>query len=1511
MRFMKEIQDFSVSENIMEGIVNVFQYMHASVVKASVRFKEELSRTNYVTPTSYLELLSSYIELLNKKKGSLTEGVGRLKIGLEKLQITQEEVKVLQVNLKEMKPALEIAAKDADIMIAQIAQDTIVAEETKEIVEKEEEEASKKALETENIASDAQRDLDEALPELMAAEASLRSLNKNDVTEVKAMKRPPVGVVTVMEAICIVKNVKPIKVPGEKFGEKKNDYWEPSRGILADPGAFLASLMNFDKESITAEMIEKLTKYVNDPNFMPAKIAKVSKACTSLCMWIHAMFKYYFVNLKVAPKKAALKNARDDLERTQKVLDAARAKMQEIMDGLARLQTQLNAKIAFKTEKEQSIQICEERMNRAVRLIAGLSGEKLRWIETIKNIEANVVNVTGDILISAGCVAYLTPFTDNYRRRLFNDWLNVVMNLEIPFTPNSNAVTILGEAILIRSWQIDGLPRDYFSTENAVLVSCSRRWPLFIDPQGQANKWIKTMEKTKGLFICKLADKDLLRTMESAVRFGKPVLIENVGVDLDPALDPILLRQTFFQSGTKVIKLGDITVPYDENFRLYITTKLPNPAFTPELSIKVLVVNFTLVPSGLEDQLLALVVMQERPDLEEQRSGIVLSMAQMKNELKEIEDRILYKLSISEGSPLDDIDFIITLEASKVTCDDIKNKVESAEITQIDIDNTRALYIPVANRAQILFFCLADLSNVDPMYQYSLEWFISIFVNSMATTERSEIIQERVDTINNYFTFSLYSNVCRSLFEKHKLQFAFLLCVRVMMSSGLINPKEWHLFLAGGSPLSEKENPAPQWLSVKSWKEIRSLEVCSKFELFINTFAANIEKYRKLFESVDPHRQPLPEVVQNQLDDFQRLLVLKCLRPDKVTNAMQDFLSRHMGQQFIEPQSSDLSEMFKESGPTIPLIFVLSTGTDPAAELYKFADRMKFSKRMFSISLGQGQGPRAEKLIEEGVETGNWVFFQNCHLAPSWMPRLERIIENITIDTAHRDFRIWLTSTPSPYFPVAILQNGSKMTIEPPAGIKANMLRAYLNQVSDLTDFIQSEHEKAYPFKMLAFSLCLFHGILLERRKFGPLGFNIPYEFTDGDLKICISQLHMFLLEYTDIPFKVLTYTAGHINYGGRVTDDWDRRCLMTVLADYYNNDVVDAKYVFDQEKVYHQMPVDTTFLDYIDYIKTFPINDDPELFGLHANADITFAQTQTYKCLATLLLLQPQQTGAAAMSQDEVITDVSKSILENLPKEFDLDAISKRYPVLYEESLNTVIIQEGIRYNKLLKVIFTSLNDLLKALKGLVVLSEALEKMSGSLFSNIVPQMWASKAYPSLKPLGAWVSDLQARCAFLMTWVKSGIPPIFWISGFYFPQAFLTGTLQNFARKYIVSIDTINFKFQVLSYRPAQAFPDGCCIYGLFLEGSRWNPVTALLGESNPKELYTDMPVVWLVPEENHVKPKGVYECPIYKTLTRAGTLSTTGHSTNYVLAIEVPTDKTENHWIKRGVALICALDY
>ncbi|XP_077969677.1 dynein axonemal heavy chain 1-like isoform X2 [Styela clava] len=1511
--FLSEITDIDTSNaDLMEGMVNMCVEMHQSVADASKRFLAELSRHNYVTPTSYLELLGIFSKLIGFKISELSTNKNRMKTGLDKLLSTADDVAKMQEELETMRPLLEEAAIETANTMEQIQKDTITAKDTQVVVQKQEAEASVQAEKAQGIAESAQRDLDEALPALEAALASLKSLNKNDVIEVRAMMRPPAGVRLVIEAVCIMREVKPKKVAGEKMGTKVDDYWEPGKALLQDPGKFLESLFKFDRDNIPDSVITKIQPYIDNEDFMPQAIAKVSKACTSICQWARAMHKYNFVAKGVAPKRAALAEAQAELSATQKILDEAKGKLAEVEQGIATLQEKYTLCVNKKEDLEAKCKQCEDRLIRADKLINGLADEKIRWHETVTRLNHMIANIIGDVMVSAGSVAYLGAFTGEYRHDLLHEWKQALDQNKVPRTESPTLISTLSDPVRIRSWQISGLPRDNLSVENGVIVQYSQRWPLFIDPQGQANKWVKAMERENGLDVIKLTDRDFLRSLENAVRFGKPMLLENVMEELDPALEPILLKQTFKQQGGLVIKLGDAVIPYHDDFKLYITSKLPNPHYTPEVSVKVTVVNFTLAPSGLEDQLLGRVVAEERPDLEEAKNQLIITNAKMKQELKEIEDQILYRLSATEGNPVDNVELIEILEASKIKAGEIQAKVEIAEQTEKDIDSTRSQYIPVAVRTQILFFCVSDLANIDPMYQYSLEWFVGIFLNSIANAARADTIEERIHNINEYNTFSLYSNVCRSLFERHKLMFAFLLCARIQMNDNLIDMDEWRWLLAGGTVTPAKlSNPAPDWISDRSWGDILMLAALPKFSEFAKDFQNHIDGFRNIFDSVEPHREPLPGKWQEDLDDFQKIIVLRCLRADKVTNAMQDYVAKYLGQRFIEPQTSDLAVVFKESSAITPLIFVLSSGTDPAADLYKFAEEMRFSKKLSAISLGQGQGPRAEALLRSAMDRGKWVFFQNCHLSPSWMPSLERLIESIDPEKVHRDFRLWLTSMPSNRFPVSILQNGSKMTIEPPKGIKANLLRAYMSQNDD---FLNS-CSKVSEFKSLLLSLCLFHGVALERRKFGALGFNIPYEFTTGDLRICISQLKMFLDEYDDIPSKVLTYTAGHINYGGRVTDDWDRRCLMNILSDFYSMDVLKPDHVYSESGIYKQIDTDLDNNGYIQYIRSLPINDTPEIFGMHDNANITFAQNESFSALNALLMLQPRSTSGGGRSSEEMVEEIAKNILESVPQPVDIEMVMKKYPVLYEESMNTVVVQEVIRYNRLLKTIISSSQDLLKAIKGLVVMSESLEKMFNSLYINAVPEMWAGKAYPSLKPLASWTEDLLARMKFIQHWIDHGVPTVFWISGFFFPQAFLTGTLQNYARKEVVSIDTVSFDFKVmkeskdeLKSRP----PDGCYISGLFLEGCRWDGTTGMLAESKAKELYTDMAIMWLVPAANRVTPtSGIYLCPIYKTLTRAGTLSTTGHSTNYVIAVEVPTEKSQKHWIKRGVAMICALDY
>lgn len=198
------------------------------------------------------------------------------------------------------------------------------------------------------------------------------------------------------------------------------------------------------------------------------------------------------------------------------------------------------------------------------------------------------------------------------------------------------------------------------------------------------------------------------------------------------------------------------------------------------------------------------------------------------------------------------------------------------------------------------------------------------------------------------------------------------------------------------------------------------------------------------------------------------------------------------------------------------------------------------------------------------------------------------------------------------------------------------------------------------------------------------------------------------------------------------------------------------------------------------------------------------------------------------------------------------------------------------------------------------------------------MPQHWKKHSYPSLKPLASYISDFIRRMQYFHEWIDHATPRVHWISGFYFTQTFLTATLQNFARKYQIPIDTITFQYQFYgepSSNPERQadlvqYSEGSLIYGLFLEGAQWSYKDQMLAESEPKILYTKAPIILLQPtEQAKCAETKAYPCPVYKTLERRGVLSTTGHSTNYIMSINLNTNLSEWHWVKRGVAMFCQL--
>ncbi|KAL7754356.1 hypothetical protein RI367_000337 [Sorochytrium milnesiophthora] len=1507
------LRDIELDDSVRPAILEMCQEFHQSTSQLSEKYRSALSRYNYVTPTSYLELLQSYKSLLSSKREEVTTIRSRYAAGLEKLRFAAESVAHMQRELGDLQPQLIKTSEETTAMLSKIAKESVDVEATKEVVAADEAVAAKKAEESTAMKNECESDLAEALPLLNAALAALDTLKKSDIDLVKAMKNPPDGVKLVMEAVCVMKDIKPDKIPDPAgTGKMLNDYWKTSLKMIGD-SRFLESLKMYDKDNIQPHIIKKIrTTFVTNSEFRPEKVRNASSAAEGLCSWVLAMEAYDRVIKVVAPKQEALRVAEAELAVQMASLNEKRSQLKEVLDRLESLTQQLSALQDKKQQLEKQVETCKDQLDRARKLLDGLGGERQRWTEVVQQLDTTYLNLTGDVLISAGVIAYLGAFTKLYRNGIVTQWIGAAKTSKIACSEQFSLSRVLGDPILIRSWAIAGLPSDDFSVDNGIIVKNARRWPLMIDPQGQANKWVKNMEKNNNLQIIKLSDADYIRTLENAIQFGQPVLLENVKEELDPVLEPLLQKQTFKSGGALCIKLGDNTVEYSPSFRLYITTKLRNPHYLPELQTKVSLLNFMITPEGLEDQLLGIVVAKERPELEEERNRLILQSAENKKSLKEIEDKILEILSTSEGNILENSAAIEVLSSSKILSNDIMEKQKIADETERKINETRNSYRPIAFHSSALLFCISELVNIEPMYQYSLTWFIDLFVLSIAQSKKSDVVKERVKTLEDHFTYALYCNVCRSLFEKDKLLFSFMLCVSILKSRGDISDVELQFLLTGGVGVDNalsKPADAP-WLAERAWNELCRLENIDGFAGLATKFKG--DDWKPFFELPNPLQAEFPPQWKH-LSDLQRMLVIRCIRPEKMVGCIQVYVRDRLGPRFVEPPPFDLAGSYDDSSNRTALIFVLSPGVDPMASLLKFGEQKGYTgSRLQSISLGQGQGPIAAQMIKDAQKNGGWTVLQNCHLAVSWMNALEKITDDMMDSPVHKDFRLWLTSYPSNKFPASILQNGVKMTNEPPKGLRANLQKSYLSDpISDETFF--KSCVRPVPWEKLLFGLCFFHALVQERRNFGPLGWNIPYEFNESDLRISVRQLNMFLNEYEEVPYKALNYLTGECNYGGRVTDDWDRRTLVNILSKFYTPETVENdKYAFSSSGLYFAPPKGP-YTSYLQYIKELPAEQNPEVFGIHENGDITRQLAETRSFFDSFLKTQERSASSGQKSQDEVVIDIATDIVQRVPKPFSIEAAMQRFPVDYRESMNIVLVQEMVRYNRLLQVIHTSLANVQKAIRGLVLMSSELEDMCKSIMVGRVPSLWASKSYPSLKPLGGYVNDLIQRLRFLQAWYENGMPKVYWLSGFFFTQSFITATLQNYARQQTIPIDELGLTFNIMN-KPADQLPEldrGVYVNGMFLEGARIDRTTCKLADSYPKVLFDSIPIMWFEPVKTaNINTVGTYRCPLYKTSARRGILSTTGHSTNFVVAIRLPTDKEEKHWIMRGCAALLGLD-
>ena len=1386
------LKETELETSMVNQIAKLFVGMHSNIIDMSRKYLSEYKKYFYVTPKTYLELIDCFRRSLRNNIDDNKNNIDRYVNGLDKLLAAKEEVEAKKKELEILQPKLKQAYKDTDALIATVKEEQEVADKKKVECEAEEVKCNEQRDKANILKDECQREVDKLEPILMEALKNLEGVKRADIDFIKSTKIPSEALKLLFKALCILyglkegKKVKLKKDPNDQF-KKIPDYFEAARKyVMNNPNVMLKNLKSYKEEKITdmdPTIIKKWKVMIDtESNFTEAAISRSSGPAGKIYNWILCIIEVFEKLLLIIPKRESRDLAQESLDRAEALLKQTKDNLQAIIDKIASLKQQLKEAQDNKAHLESEVKRCKRQVISAEQLMEGLASEKETWKHRSEELKKLSVTILGDTLLSAGIIAYLGAFPKDYRDTSIEHWKDKIYKCNIQVAMDYSLRKTCCDDLTIGNW-VDkfSLPNDQVSIQNAIILHESSRYPLIIDPQVQANRWIKKLYKSQNIKVMKPTDDSgrLTNIIAESIQQGFPVLIENVGETLGSMFESVLEKNIKKEGGLLVMKFLDKFLSYEDTFRFFITTKLTNPHYPPEICAQVTLLNFQVTPEGLEDQLVNKVVVKEHANMANKWQGLIKRYYDLMNKTKETEKLILNLLKDQKGNILDDEKLIETLNKSK-------NSSKEAELGLNDIETNRKKMKKISEnykecgfRVSNLFFCVTDMASVEPMYQFSLDWFMELFEKAIAADPK--VKETRVDDIVRTFTHMLFTRVSRSLFEKDKLLFSFLIYLKVLHCDDQVTQAEIRKLLLVNvvNTKAEKQNPCALWLSEKQWDQICELSTFAGgiFKGVDDSFGGYNKEWRDIYQSIEPQDSKFPGEWEEKLSDVQKLIIMRILRPDKVLPAIQKAISKKLGNSFIDWETFSLDSILQDSTPLTPIIFILSSGSDPLDQIFKLGRKLNQEIRI--VSLGQGQDKAANAAIEAAKKKGEWIVLQNCHLAPSYLAIVEKDISNTTQELSP-EYRLLLTSIPSKDFPVTILQQGVKVTNEPPRGLRANLMKSYMRMDKTFEEIEKNRHA----WKKLVFGLSFFHALILERRKFGALGWNKPYEFSQMDMDISVKQLRIFLEKYDDVPWKALNYMIAEANYGGRVTDPRDRRLIKILLSNFFNDEILEEGYRFSPSGIYYA-PEEGDLASYIEYIKTkLPLNDRPEVFGLHDNANITSGINDTNGLLDTILSLQPQSSGEGGESPDEIITKQCEKILSDLPGQFDEEAVARKYPVVYEESMNTVLQQELMRFNILQAKIKETLEQLTKAIAGTVIMNSELEEVYNKLFMYKVPESWHKVSYPSLKPLSSWVDDFKRRIKFFNNWIENDKPSAYWLPGFFSTQSFLTGTLQNYARK-------------------------------------------------------------------------------------------------------------------------------
>lgn len=1065
-------RDLNLPASHRETVINSMVYIHYSLQKFNQRLQKQQGRTTFLTPRHYLDFVAQYVKLFNEKREDLEEQQRHLNVGLEKLRDTVDKVRDLRVSLAEKKTQLEAKDAEANEKLQRMVADQREAEQRKTAsleIQVALEKQEKEVAERKDVVLN---DLARAEPAVLEAQKSVSSIKRQHLTEVRSMGNPPASVRLALEAVCTL------------LGHKVEG-WKTIQGIIRKDD-FIASIVNYDNERQMTRnhRVKMKNEFLSKDDFTYERVNHASKACGPLVQWVEAQVNYSEILDRVGPLREEVDQLEEQALQTKAEAQAIENTIQSLESSIATYKTEYAALIsetqAIKTEMSR----VQFKVDRSVRLLDSLASERERWEEGSKSFETQISTLVGDVLIAAAFLAYAGLYDQQFRKAMVEDWVNQLAQSGITFKPHNPVTEYLSNADERLAWQSNSLPVDDLCTENAIILKRFNRYPLIIDPSGRITEFLQKESKERKLTVTSFLDDSFVKQLESALRFGNPILIQDAE-HLDPILNHVLNKEYQKTGGRVLIQLGKQEIDFSPSFKLFLSTRDPSATFPPDICSRTTFVNFTVTQSSLQTQSLNDVLKVERPDVDERRTNLIKLQGEFKIHLRQLEKRLLQALNESRGNILDDDNVIETLETLKKEAAEITKKMSETEGVMTEVDNITLQYNIIARSCSAVFAVLEQLHHINHFYQFSLQYFVDIF-NSVLHGNKKLINEKdhaaRVQIILKDLFVTAYQRTSLGLLQKDRITLAILLAQATP-------------FAMDRSIIDTILDESVEGVDMSTTAELReqTMSKLSNMSLF-KSYVPNIpEEAWTTFFTEELAENFVPTVWDENTEPLDQqlrsLLLVKLCRMDRFVPVAERFVAAVFGREMYE-DSGDLKEVVEQVTATTPVALSSSPGFDASYKVDGLVERMHAT--CTNIAMGSNEGlESADKAISNAASAGTWVLVKNVHLAPSWLQSLEKRLDSLK---PHKDFRLFLSMETSLKIPVNLLRASRVLMFEQPAGVRANMKDSLSSLSLRAT---KAPVEKARVYLLLSF----LHAVVQERLRYAPsLGWKGFWEFNDSDV---------------------------------------------------------------------------------------------------------------------------------------------------------------------------------------------------------------------------------------------------------------------------------------------------------------------------------------------------------------------------------------------------------------------------